>query len=528
MIPKIEVSSNILSSIRNYVFDDTKDIFFGKFSKNFENQFLFDSIDCNSNEKNVLLNTKLISSKEERKDKILFLIEKAYDHLKKTNNNYELSSFYHMYYIFNREENLNCNSSSKKLNCKVYNIFPNVNFEIKQIKNLSFSNTQLNKYLVSRSTELEENTQSGFFTMSQNHRLIALKDDTSDNGNIKNSQSLKQIIFGIWINLKHEKPSPKAKDFDNLFEKYKMLIYKKCFDYVQITNKIDTVYSPSPDQGTFILVLFYNGIQCHYEVKMLPNEEDKVYPHPDIKELSSFGCNWILSKTKFSFENNQSLEYSLLNNLNKTSFMTMSDYLSKKTGVNQQSFLTKSTTTKLASSKISNVNFQDNIPELFDNTNLEIDDMEDEIYNYPLIMPQNFYKKSDTKKVNDSRTSNNSNKVSISDKGNSQMNTNNNSNTTANTNNRDSVIAVQNATEIVLEHNRTIQQLNNKISVLEMNIKNVLETLMRNPPHQVKEEPVNNLPDVKSLNDNETSKIINQSLKVPKIYEPEFLDEDDI
>ena len=108
------------------------------------------------------------------------------------------------------------------------------------------------------------------------------------------------------------------------------------------------------------------------------------------------------------------------------------------------------------------------------------------------------------------------------------MNTNNNSNTTANTNNRDSVIAVQNATEIVLEHNRTIQQLNNKISVLEMNIKNVLETLMRNPPHQVKEEPVNNLPDVKSLNDNETSKIINQSLKVPKIYEPEFLDEDDI
>ena len=105
------------------------------------------------------------------------------------------------------------------------------------------------------------------------------------------------------------------------------------------------------------------------------------------------------------------------------------------------------------------------------------------------------------------------------------MNTNNNSNTTANTNNRDSIIAVQNATEIVLEHNRSIQQLNNKISALEMNIKNVLESLMRNPPHQVKQEQVT---EVKSLNDNETSKIINQSLKVPKIYEPEFLEEDDI
>ena len=527
MLPKIEVTSNILSSIHNYVFDDTKEILLGKFSKNFENPFLFDSIDCNSNEKNVILNTKLISSKEERKDKILYLIEKAYEHLKKTNQNFELNSFYHIYFLFNREENLNSNLSSKKLNCKVYNIFPNVNFEIKQIKNLSFSNTQLNKYLVSRNSEQqEENAQSGFFTMSQNHRLIALKDDTMENSNIKNSQSLKQIIFGIWINLKHEKPSPRAKDFDILFEKYKVLIYKKCFDYVQTTNKIDTVYSPSPDQGTFILVLFYNGIQCHYEVKMLPNEEDKVYPHPDIKELSSFGCNWILSKTKLSFENEGGLEYSLLNNLNNTTFMTMSDYLAKKTGLNQQSFLTKSTNTKLTSSKISNLNFQDNIPELFDNTNLEIDDMEDEIYNYPLIMPKNNYKKSEAKKmINDSHTSNNSNKVSLSDKCNSQLNTNNNSNTTANTNNRDSIIAIQNATEIVLEHNKTIQQLNSKISVLEKNIKTVLEELLKTPSHQVKEEK--NIVD-KSLNDNETSKLINQSLKVPKIYEPEFLDEDDI
>ena len=45
--------------------------------------------------------------------------------------------------------------------------------------------------------------------MSQNHRLIALKDDLKECGDINKSQSLKEIIFGIWLNLKEEKPSPK-------------------------------------------------------------------------------------------------------------------------------------------------------------------------------------------------------------------------------------------------------------------------------------------------------------------------------
>ena len=55
--------------------------------------------------------------------------------------------------------------------------------------------------------------------------------------------------------------------------------------------------------------------------------------------------------------------------------------LSKKKNV-------KSTNTKLTSYKISNVNYPDNILEMFENTNLEIEDLDDELYNYPLIMPQ--------------------------------------------------------------------------------------------------------------------------------------------
>ena len=45
--------------------------------------------------------------------------------------------------------------------------------------------------------------------MSQNHRLIALTDDIKENKGMKNSINLKQIIFGIWLNFKEEKPTPK-------------------------------------------------------------------------------------------------------------------------------------------------------------------------------------------------------------------------------------------------------------------------------------------------------------------------------
>ena len=118
------------------------------------------------------------------------------------NKNYE---FYHQIFYFYRK------NKSNNLATKIYTIFPNINFEFKQIKNLSFSNTNLNKYLISSKYHLQENNTnnnnnnfsnddsylSGFFTMSQNHRLIALKDDIKECGDINKSQSLKNIIFGI-------------------------------------------------------------------------------------------------------------------------------------------------------------------------------------------------------------------------------------------------------------------------------------------------------------------------------------------
>ena len=199
-------------------------------------------------------------NKNNKKNNFNELFEVAYNKLKKyENKNYE---FYHQIFYFYRK------NKSNNLAAKIYTIFPNVNFEFRQIKNLSFSNTNLNKYLITSNHDINDTEyQSGFFTMSQNHRLIALKDDIKDyNGDINKSQSLKEIIFGIWINLNEEKPNKSELDF--YFNKNKLLIYKHCFRFIQLSNNIETIYSPSPDENIFILVIFYKGIQCHYEVKL--------------------------------------------------------------------------------------------------------------------------------------------------------------------------------------------------------------------------------------------------------------------
>ena len=206
-----------MGSIQEYIFNDIKEIFTGKLNSSKENSNYFDIIDSPSSKEkdcNLIMIPKLIINKNNKKNNFNELFEVAYNKLKKYENiNYE---FYHQIFYFYRK------NKSNNLAAKIYTIFPNVNFEFRQIKNLSFSNTNLNKYLISskyqmqeiNNTNNEDNYLSGFFTMSQNHRLIALKDDLRECGNINKSQSLKEIIFGIWINLKDEKPSPKKTELD--------------------------------------------------------------------------------------------------------------------------------------------------------------------------------------------------------------------------------------------------------------------------------------------------------------------------
>ena len=252
--------------------------------------------------------------------------------------------------------------------------------------------------------------------MSQNHRLIALTDDIKENKGIKNSINLKQIIFGIWLNFKEEKPTPKKIDLDNLLDKNKYIIYKKCLEFIQLSDKIETIYSPSPDESVFLLVIFYHGIQCHYEVKVIPNEEEK-----NTKEdiLNNFNNNWLITKKKYEINikelNDNNFEYNLekeLENIDKIN--TVTDYLNKKLGNNQKSFFSKSSNLHLLQNKETKENIvrkntntyktiNNNINEIFENSgNLTLDDDSDDFYNlYNLPMPINYTLKTEVNNNND-------------------------------------------------------------------------------------------------------------------------------
>ena len=275
---------------------------------------------------------KLMINKNNKKSNFNELFEVACNKLRRIteNKNFE---FYHQIFHFYRK------NKSNNLATKIYTIFPNVNFEFKQIKNLSFSNTNLNKYLISskfqeNNNNIDDNFLTGFFTMSQNHRLIALKDDIKESGDINKSQSLKEIIFGIWINLKEESISSNEKsELDFLFNKNKLLIYKQCFRFIELSQHIETIYSPSPEENIFILVLFYKGIQCHYEVKLNFDLDSNL-----IKENKNNILNtntWLISKCKYELDEQAMkvpFDYDIKIEIKNGEIFTMNDFLNKKIG----------------------------------------------------------------------------------------------------------------------------------------------------------------------------------------------------
>ena len=292
---------------------------------------------------NLIMIPKLNNNKDNKRIKFNELLEVAYNKLrnhsthKDTINNEFENNFYHEIFYFYKNNNT-CNLATK-----IYSIFPNVNFEYRQIKNLSFSNTNLNKYLINSKYKLpemgnnnKENDEnefiSGFFTMSQNHRLIALKDDLKEYGEINKSQSLKQIIVGIWINLK-EKNESKI-NVDLMFNKHKFLIYKQCFKFINLSKNIETIYSPSPEENIFLLVIFYKGIQCHYEVKMnIANDGKKVSNNNENKILINNNNHWLINKFKYDIDEQKlkiPFDFDIKIEINNGKISTMYDYLNKK------------------------------------------------------------------------------------------------------------------------------------------------------------------------------------------------------
>ena len=400
---------------------------------------------------------------------------------------------YDHYFIIKQNGDLHTHS----LKLKAYTLFPNVNFELKQIKNLSFSNTSLNKLLISKQPAAKDTPalQSGFFTMSKNHHLVALQNDiTYDNSNASTIHTLKQIIFGVWLNLKHEKPSPRKLDLDNLIEKHKLQIYMKCFEFIQLSCKIDTIYSPSPDQSVFILVLFYHGMQCHYEVRLFPNEEDAFVNNNNSairSELLHYGSNWLMKSSEVELdieETNVDVNIDIKNS-KWDKVCPVKEFVLKKSGGKatasvQGSFLHNIYATNKAGNSDDKL-FQgsncDNThihahahnDKLFEDSKMSLlgESADDNEYDYPLVM--NERKKEEGCVLSRASTNTHSNKIS-------SYSTSKNSckNNCIGVNLSDDGDVFKETKEIMVKQAESIKMLEDKINQLEIGIKNVLNKLI--------------------------------------------------
>ena len=492
---------------------------------------------------------KLIINKNNKRNHFNELLEVAYDKLEinkichnKNNSKEHENNFYHEIFYFYKSNN------SNNLATKIYTIFPNVNFEFKQIKNLSFSNTNLNKYLISSKFKLpemeneQENSKNeyntGFFTMSQNHRLIALKDDLKESGDINKSQSLKEIIFGIWINLKNEKPTPKKADLDFLFNKYKYLIFKECFRFVNLSNNIETIYSPSPEENIFLLVIFYKGMQCHYEVKISDFSDEKSIYNSN-KFLASNKNSWLISKCKYVL-NEQRLtipfDFDIKIEINNGTIMTMADYLNKKAkndninnNINKKEKIKEEIKDNLNIQNLNkDINNKEDINKFNsqnskgkekpkDNNNLinttssdvfDLSDYEGDImyggYNYPLAIPnmnknnfsnnnisksnlnkneQNISYKKQQHEISRASTNAHSNKPSLSSSKNSGKNNNSNFENTNQINEEEndmednSFEIINHYSSTIMKNSESIKKLQNQVNNLEKNILEIINQL---------------------------------------------------
>ena len=519
-----------MNSIYEYIFNDVKEIFTGKLNTSKENSNYYDIIDspsCKVKDSNLIMIPKLIINKFNKRNIFNELIDVAYNKLKikknysnknNINDNETENNFYHDIFYFYKNNNTN------NLAANIYTIFPNINFEFKQIKNLSFSNTNLNKYLINskfKLPEMEKNNneknikneyKTGFFTMSQNHRLIALKDDLNECGDINKSQSLKEIIFGIWINLKEDIPSPKKADLDFLFNKNKLLIFKECFRFIKLSNYIETIYSPDPDENVFLLVLFYKGMQCHYEVKLSNNNKEKI---------NNNNC-WIISKCKYVLDQHRlkiPFDFDIKIEIKNGTISSMTDYLNKKTKNNNsinikekiKEEIQENKNLKNSSKNILNNNSNcgnlklrelKNENNLLNNTSsdvFDLSDYDDDLiyggYNYPLAIQNsknnnNILKSNQNKneqniliykkqqhEISRASTNAHSNKPSLSSSKNSGKNNNSNvDNININQINEEENInetsfeLINQYTSIIMKNSESIKKLQIQVNKLEKNI----------------------------------------------------------
>ena len=333
LIPSIIGTQGFLLCINNYLHNEERDLILCNVISQLNTNTLNEKFSIiNNNTENVNLN--LLMNPKIKYDKTIYnknkykLIESTYRKIKKLKKELSKSgeNFFHNFLCFKRialENKYESINPYKDIKSTLYTIFPNINFELMRIKKISLSSKfNLNKLLMDRHHSTikigNQTIINGFLSMTAEKRLITLTDDTAIK-NLENSQSLKQIIFGIWISLKYEDPSL-YDSIEELLKKYRYLIYKKCFEFILVSSKIETIYSPSPDEGMFLLIIFFKGSQHFYEVKVIPNEEEKNFNKSDNSNnnnnidveniLENYNNQWLIMKRNFNLKENSGFDLS--------------------------------------------------------------------------------------------------------------------------------------------------------------------------------------------------------------------------
>ena len=354
LIPSIIGTQGFLLCINNYLHNEERDSILCNVISQLNTNTLNEKFSIiNNNSENVHLN--LLMNPKIKYDKTIYhknkykLIESSYRKIKKLKKELSKSgeNFFHNFLCFKRitlENKYESINPYKDIKSTLYTIFPNINFELMRIKKLSLSSKfNLNKLLMDRHHSTikigNQTIINGFLSMTAEKRIITLTDDTAIK-NLENSQSLKQIIFGIWISLKYEDASL-YDSVEELLKKYRYLIYKKCFEFILVSSKIETIYSPSPDEGMFLLIIFFKGSQQFYEVKVIPNEEDKNFNKSDnsnnnnINEveniLENYNNQWLIMKRNFNLKENTGFD--LTDSMKNVKIHTTINYINYLNGL---------------------------------------------------------------------------------------------------------------------------------------------------------------------------------------------------
>ena len=372
MIPEMRMSKDIIAWINRYVYNENcKEVVCGLKSEVDYNSYPYIEKYCqicdNNEDVNLLLNPQKIYDKFSINKLIYSLVENIYKKIKKLKKELSLSTEHYINSFITIQK-----IDTKEIKCRLHTIIPNINFEFKQIESLPLSHdVKLNKLLVSNKKSIKTKNgdilTNGFLTMSNDKSIISLLDDTSN----PHSKNTKKIIFGIWLSLKQDEVSS-YQSIADIIERNKHFLYRKCFDFLNMSSKIETIYSPSPDEGIFLLAFFLKGGYLFFEVRVLPNEEDKKFSISNNSQynLDTFTNQWLIIKRKFTIENNETIE--LDKNIYKVNYVT--NYINKLNGITNISENSKkllksviSSSTVFTKLKAMSPNF-DPMPELFEDS----------------------------------------------------------------------------------------------------------------------------------------------------------------